>query len=1464
MLRPGRGQGISLSYTEEEFRRQYWYLSRLISELDELTKAYERWFQYWRELYEFQTKANEALGKSVEVLQNYTNAIGATTKALGDLTTAASRTVETFLSFGKSLVSSSDALSALSVIVSSFSSALSDTQSILQGVSNALNAFTSITESVMKGISQVIQTINSVASSFQTLFNVVGYGVQGISSFLSALKDALEYLPGLGDIEKFANVVFTLDAAFKGITAGLSALQAIIMAGFTRALLPITEFSAQLARISARLQIIVGPMRILSPILESLLQVLSAIGGVFGRIIQSANELVQALAPIQGQVLVIRNLFVGLTSSVGDFVETVSRYGVTLASIMDYLRESVSAGLIPLTSMVETLSSLSYQLSTLAGLRPEEVFTRLAQAVISGNTSLLNQLNIIMTEADLLNIIYQRTGMLLTSIREIPTFLRTRVMMDVIRAEAARVQPSGETLLQFVSELRGIFSTFIARLGEILGTTRDFGLTQQLREALRNLFSPEVVAALRQGLANILSAIGVSLQDLIANLRTFFLSPAFQNLTVVLQGIIQGIGSGFAQVIRMITDILSAYSPQQVREFAVRVGASISAFIQTAAALLFRLFPTFFGMMSDFFTWLSQKAFQVFQLFSLAAQAIIHAANIMVTAITQGVPAATQSLKWGGIGAILAAAAALTIGLAFTGGTLSIPLLLLTGGAGALGALGGGWLGWYAGGGTGVTPQQVQNMKDIIDQLNRLNSQLFGTASGIETLKTRFQEIGRILKEELTGYGERRLRAIEDLERRLSQTSQTQEQVNISFNRFLQIVEPVTEYLRNLASAARDSATLLGTFGETAWATLGNLFMPLSSAFSRLLTSIELSADYVRAAADRYSVILFGAASGARGASMSLAEAFNRLLSAIKEFHDTFTNVTQQLRQMTDTIVRNVLSMVRVGAAVGGLPPEGAMRVLGAVGPTTAVQGAVYVGQQFAAFMEYVRIAREMGLERTPEFLRRVAEFWDNILQSLSSVARVLAEIGQMLLAHSELVREMAVLWGSIAAQLGNVRGITDAIGGIVRSINEYLVSLAQRLAAAITQGNIEEYFRLLRQFFSDIPRIFYEEIPRAAQQMTQLLRRPLDMWMESFNELRGLLQSIGAEGMLFPMAIQAALPALLQIQQSLIRMRDEAFRQGLIPAAMEFNRQLMQTQRQIMEILGLGGMFLPAYTPEQIIRARERMGMLPIQTLMGFLRGQVPMEVPTLRVIPPATLWQLMAYAPGIRGEFGPFISAGQLFSLMPSGLFRGFWDALGFFRQIFPQNIQQQFYDFVRGTTNQVFGWINLVRQSIIEGIRQGMALTMPETVQNILGFIQRNVEAGRIVNATLLVQQAVIQVMRGDVRGGMELMGIARDVMRAPVTVPPNAFLFTPQPSFSVFTPFRGMEGFYRPPYLYPTMAVIRPSARGAGEFSVETPLRIPITFQLTLETTAADGTIRSLTKEIQTIVDINPKSIRVVPA
>ena len=220
--------------------------------------------------------------------------------------------------------------------------------------------------------------------------------------------------------------------------------------------------------------------------------------------------------------------------------------------------------------------------------------------------------------------------MLLTSIREIPTFLRTRVMMDVIRAEAARVQPSGETLLQFVSELRGIFSTFIARLGEILGTTRDFGLTQQLREALRNLFSPEVVAALRQGLANILSAIGVSLQDLIANLRTFFLSPAFQNLTVVLQGIIQGIGSGFAQVIRMITDILSAYSPQQVREFAVRVGASISAFIQTAAALLFRLFPTFFGMMSDFFTWLSQKAFQVFQLFSLAAQAIIHAANIMV------------------------------------------------------------------------------------------------------------------------------------------------------------------------------------------------------------------------------------------------------------------------------------------------------------------------------------------------------------------------------------------------------------------------------------------------------------------------------------------------------------------------------------------------------------------------------------------------------------------------------------------------------------------------------------------------------------------------------------------------------------------------------------------------------------------------------------------------------------------
>lgn len=1322
----GRGSVASphadiITATEELFRRA-----------ERGTEGVLRLYKAWADYYELQTQIYKQIQNLVSAYALLSDSVTSAVRALEEGVNVGGRLAETFMNLSKTIVSATDALAAVGNTLSIFSTAF---QELSRGIGTIQNVFDTLT----KFLSLPLDVMGKIVSSLETIQSSVNYLFYNLTSFVSSLQGVFSGIFELG--RSVSNVVGpitqlagSISILLKGFEVITSTLNVLLQLDLQRIIIPIQRIMVVMAQFSATFQTIFIPLRVLVPILQTMVSTLGNLIGLYGRLVLASQELLNTFAQLQGMALSLTVYLERTGGKIEELSGRLQRYGVTLSAVFDYVKSAISAGLVPLTAFVEQLTSISRQFSVLLGLTPDEVFRRLTQAVIEGNAALLQQIGVLMTEADILSLVAARFGLLVTSLRQIHPFIRQMIMREVVEREAAGIRTTGGVpLMVVVGELRAILQNFATLIGNIMRTYTIRGdVITQLNQALRRLFSPETATIFAQAISTILRTMVISLTPIIENLRSFFTSTAFQNLIDIVRGVIMGLGAGVNEVIERLKTWLEKVDPKKTMDITYEVARRVALLLYILTTGVEKLFPLVFSYVGNLFNFLFKHWGDIFKIISESFNILRNVLSSLLNFISTLGPKAIGTLSVGLLGA--------AAGLLLSGGN---PLGGLIGGAiGAIvGYFGGGWLGgWLSrrfGGG-----ELERSFKSLDDTMKKLTESANKSGLSLEKFREELDKTLAELKKNIQTERERIDRELREMLRR--GTEDTLSQIRSSYERLIQAVQPVYEHFKNVTDALRDFFPLFTMFTDTLYmgVEFGEFFLNLRNIYFEGSVLVRAALNELLAAFKVYTTAVEAASTNARGLQTDIYTALRQVVAAFRRFYETLTFLSEQISRVVNSLVSYHITISRLQFAFGTAQIGDVVRnILSFSQQWGSVVGRrigelLYVIEMFTRMLGTPRrrvetpfIPRPAGeggevtppeerrgerpqpptegraLQVTIAALETIEKLWSQIYQIVSSYARALETAGAILLAHSEFLREQISLFTVIYTITEKFADAQEQIGRITQALDDYFRSLGLRIGAAFMTGNVEEFLRLSRQLLSDLRTFFTDRLPQQVAEIADFLMFPINTWMKGLGELRSLLQQLGAEGLVFPLMLRHAIPELARMTNYLIMLRDEAFRQGLIPAAVEFHNRLLQVQRTILEILGLGGMFLPAYTPEQVIRARELMGTLPIDVLVGLTRGRLPMEIPGLRVVPPAAIWQLLAFAPGLRGLFGPFISPGQMFQLLPvTGLFRGLWEGFSFLQRVSPQQIRELWdYFFQRWSIIAQEG-MTTIHDAIKKGIEEG----------------------------------------------------------------------------------------------------------------------------------------------------------------
>jgi len=1323
----GRGSVASphadiITATEELFRRA-----------ERGTEGVLRLYKAWADYYELQTQIYKQIQNLVNAYALLSDSVTSAVRALEEGVSVGGRLAETFMNLSKTIVSATDALAAVGNTLSIFSTAF---QELSRGIGTIQNVFDTLT----KFLSLPLDVMGKIVSSLETIQNSVNYLFYNLTSFVSSLEGIFRGIFELG--RSVSNVVGpitqlagSISILFKGIEVVTSTLNVLLQLDLQRIIIPIQRIMVVMAQFSATFQTIFIPLRVLVPILQTMVSTLGNLIGLYGRLVIASQELLNTFAQLQGMALSLTVYLERTGGRIGELSGRLQQYGITLSAVFDYVKSAISAGLVPLTAFVEQLTSISRQFSVLLGLTPDEVFRRLTQAVIEGNVALLQQIGVLITEADILSLVAARFGLLVTSLRQIHPFIRQMIMREFVEREAAGIRTTGGVpLMVVVGELRAFLQNFATLIGNIMRTYTIRGdVITQLNQALRRLFSPETATTFAQAISNILRTMVISLVPIIENLRSFFTSTAFQNLIDIIRGVILGLGAGVNEVIERLKTWLERVDPKRTIDITYEVARRVALLLYILTTGVEKLFPLVFSYVGNLFNFLFKHWGDVFKVVSESFNILRNVLSSLFNFISTLGPKTIGTLSIGLLGA--------AAGLLFTGGN---PLGGLVGGAiGAIvGYLGGGWIGGWLSRRFGGGGELERSFKSLEDTMGKLTESANKSNLSLEKFREELEKTLAELKKDMQTQRERIDRELREMLQR--GTENTLSQIRSSYERLIQAVQPVYEHFKNVTDALRDFFPLFTMFTDTLYmgVEFGEFFLNLRNIYFEGSVLVRAALNELLAAFKVYTTAVEAASANARGLQTDIYTALRQVAAAFRRFYETLTFLSEQISRVVNSLVSYHITISRLQFAFGTAQIEDVVRnILSFSQQWGSVVGRrigelLYVMEVFTRMLGIPRrrvetpfIPRPAGEEEgvTPPEERRgerpqpptegralqvtiaaletIEKLWSQIYQIVSSYARALETAGAILLAHSEFLREQISLFTVIYTITEKFTDAQEQIGRITQALDDYFRSLGLRIGAAFMTGNVEEFLRLSRQLLSDLRTFFTDRLPQQAAEIVDFLMFPINMWMKGVGELRNLLQQLGAEGLVFPLMLRHAIPELARMTNYLIMLRDEAFRQGLIPAAMEFHNRLLQIQRTFLEILGLGGMFLPAYTPEQVIRARELMGTLPIDVLVGLTRGRLLMEIPGLRVVPPAAIWQLLAFAPGLRGLFGPFVSPGQMFQLLPvTGLFRGLWEGFSFLQRVGSQQIRELWdYFFQRWSIIAQEG-MTTIHDAIKKGIEEG----------------------------------------------------------------------------------------------------------------------------------------------------------------
>ncbi|MEM4296823.1 MAG: hypothetical protein QW815_00460 [Nitrososphaerota archaeon] len=1345
------------------------------------TEGVLRLYKTWADYYELQTQIYKQVQNLVSAYALLSDSVTSAVRTLEEGVSVGGRLAETFMNLSKTIVSATDALAAVGNTLSAFSTAF---QELSRGIGTIQNVFDTLT----KFLSLPLDMMGKIVSSLETIQSSVNYLFHNLTSFVSSLQGVFSGIFELG--RSVSNVVGpitqlagSIAIVLKGFEAVTTTLNVLLQLDLQRIIIPIQRIMVVMAQFSATFQTIFIPLRVLVPVLQTMISTLGNLIGLYGRLVLASQELLNTFAQLQGMALSLTVYLERTGGKIGELSSKLRQYGITLSAVFDYVKSAISAGLVPLTSFVEQLTSISRQMSVLLGLTPDEVFRRLTQAVIEGNAALLQQIGVLMTEADILSLVAARFGLLVTSLRQIHPFIRQMIMMEIVGREATGVRTTGGVpLMVVVGELRAIIQNFATLIGNIMRTytIRSDEITQ-LNQALRRLFGSEIANTFAQAISNILRTIAISLTPIIENLRSFFNSVAFQNLIDIIRGIIIGLGAGVNEVIERLKTWLEKVDPKKTIDVTYEVARRVALLLYILTTGVEKLFPLVFSYVGNLFSFLFKHWGDIFKIISESFNILRNVLSSLLNFVSTLGPKAIGTLSIG----LLGAAAGFTL----SGGN---PLGALIGGAiGAIvGYIGGGWVGGWLN--RRLFGDLDKSFKSLDETLKKLTESASKSGLSLDEFQKELKKTVLELKKDVQAERERIEKELRKILQR--ETEDTLSQIRSSYERLIQAVQPVYEHFRNVTDALRDFFPLFTMFTDTLYMSVefGEFFLNLRNIYFEGSVLIRAALNELLASFKVYTTAVEAASANARGLQTDIYNALRQVAAAFRRFYETLIFLSEQISRVVNSLVSYHITISRLQFAFGTAQIGDVVRNI----LSFSQQWGYVVGRRIGELLYVIEVftrmlgtphrrvetpliprpAGEEGEVTSPEegregrpqppsegrafqvtiaALETIEKLWSQIYQIVASYARALETAGAILLAHSEFLKEQISLFTVIYTITEKFADVQEQIGKITQALDDYFRSLGLRIGAAFMTGNVEEFLRLSRQLLSDLRTFFTDRLPQQAAEIADFLMFSINMWMKGLGELRNLLQQLGAEGLVFPLMLRHAIPELMRMTNYLIMLRDEAFRQGLIPAAMEFHNRLLQVQRTILEILGLGGMFLPAYTPEQVIRARELMGTLPIDVLVGLTRGRLLMEIPGLRVVPPAAIWQLLAFAPGLRGLFGPFISPGQMFQLLPvAGLFRGLWEGFSFLQRVSPQQIRELWdYFFQRWSIMAQEGTMTIhdtIKKGIEEGWRTARSLiTDVDVFRDLMSRISE-IKVETITANTLRVNTITALPSRGQTEG------------------------------------------------------------------------------------------------------------------
>lgn len=1179
-------------------------------------------------------------------------------------------------------------------------------------------AFTSVETALTRGVEatgKFFSSLSNVVAPLGELFS--DRFLRGTAAFLNALQDTYGAFGEL--MENFVGIFRARFAEFVAVwETAITELQRQLQP----VIIELTKLQQIFATIGNTVGFVSQIVRTLGEIIGTFIGIFKEFAGTWLGLLQQLAPVQQALNIIGVSVRDTTAAIVASVEAVDAYTNALSvveaagrRALLSLSAVASAVETFNNAGLIPSTRLLGQMADAVATLAERLGVMPDELANAITQFLMGGEN--LRRYFPTLTRGALEVAMYRQFGVF-----SLPAPLAVPFAAQFLERATQVAFPAGgapASLVLFAQEMR----TLGQQLQAMFARAEPFGgaeILTEIRNLIRELVHGEIGTNLRMFFRFVSTGVATGLQAFLQGFAQLARSPILQELGRGIGGILYAIGAALRDV---LTERLAGLNINDLRNFLTNIAANIYAFIRAGVDYAVGLVQALIGFLQRMFSGggIVQFITTILTFFSRGMEIgvkIGEAVTTLAVGISKQVEGLIQQVAtivyWMRIiSAIVEIIGGIAIGFAsmflaptVIGTILGIGtgVVLITHGFKELTKA------------TTQTPQRVlenlglpqfrQTMEEINNDFKQMRAQMAGTNLSVSGLQQGLEEFSRSVTELnnrfLQNFNAYRDQFRESVGRFVEGMDRAAEATRQFVARLIQYIEPIFRSLTEVGQMAgemrrRFAPILPGTLfapvtvgGEQPIFQMGPLSLPfgggppaigaLLEMFPRQMQAI-LSARILQALQTLPPETVAGIPQG------EIQRLWRDLINAIVQDIQSATQAISENLEILNTRLAFFDTTVRINVAMGARALTTTFNLF-AASMRAAAASTVEAGMAFA-LLDQLRAAYP-GIERTAAFQRLLNE-------ALQQTTRLLDEISNRMLRLVEIFRRaMAIIgdtfaemvaWGYRAGDalaglqslveggVDGLRRILDAARGQLRPTAEdlttaisaawqsMLATISAETARAFQQllaGNIEAFLDNLRSVQQRILQLPEEYINRV-RQLSNIAMRPLNYMLEIIGDIRSTLGMVGAEMALFPFILSRAIPALIEMRNQWQGVAEQAARVGDTITFAEALRNVNELQRRIMELLGVTGMFLPAYTPEQMLRMSLRIGMPGLAEIRELARGGLLIEPAAFRAvpIPLAQFFGLPAPAsarirPDIFGGF-PFIFS-ALPMLGPEAIYGGF----------------------------------------------------------------------------------------------------------------------------------------------------------------------------------------------------------------